>query len=168
MMLKNITIKTFAVSAFALGAMVAMSAVSAPAKAADTVKAGVLSCNVDGGTSFVFGSSKKLHCVFSPSGVRRADRYTGQIDKFGVDIGITGKAVLEWIVFAPTSKVGRGALAGGYGGAAANASVGIGAGANVLFGGSNSTVSLQPVSLQGQTGLNAAATVASLQLRSVR
>ena len=46
--------------------------------------------------------------------------------------------------------------------------VGAGAGANVLVGGSNRTVSLQPVSVQGQTGLNLAAGVAELTLRPAR
>jgi hypothetical protein len=168
LMFKNIATKTFAISAFALAAAVSMAVCAPEAKAEDSVKVGVLNCTVDGGSSYVFGSTKKLRCVYSPSGVKRGDRYAGQINKFGVDLGVTGKAALSWAVFAPTNKVGRGALAGEYVGPAANASVGIGAGANVLIGGSNRTVSLQPLSLQGQTGLNAAVTVASLQLHAVK
>jgi hypothetical protein len=168
LMFKNIATKTFAISAFAVAAAFSMAVTAPAAKAEDSVKVGVLNCQVDGGTGFVFGSTKKLRCVYSPSGVKRGDRYTGQINKYGVDLGVTGNAVMTWAVFAPTSKVGRGALAGEYVGPAANASVGIGAGANVLIGGSNKTVSLQPLSLQGQTGLNAAVTIASLQLHAVK
>jgi hypothetical protein len=167
-MFKNITIKTFAIPALALAAAVSMAVSTPEAKAETTVKAGILTCSVSGGTSYVFGSTKRLRCVYSPSGARHGDRYTGRIKKFGVDLGVTGKAVLSWAVFAPTAKVGRGALSGDYVGPSANASVGIGAGANVLIGGSNKTVSLQPLSVQGQTWLNAAVTVASLHLHSVR
>jgi hypothetical protein len=146
----------------------AMLAAGAAGQArADTVKAGVLTCNVDGGAGFIFGSSKELHCVFRPD-AGEAEHYAGAINKFGVDIGVTGKAVLTWWVYAPTSKLGKGALAGNYSGAAADVSVVVGGGANVLVGGSQNTVSLQPLSLQGQTGLNAAVAVASIDLRRTK
>lgn len=135
---------------------------------ADSVKAGVLSCNVEGGAGFVFGSSKELHCVFKPDGGHKVERYAGYISKYGIDVGVTGPAQLTWWVLAPTSKLGKGALSGTYSGAAADVSVGIGGGANVLVGGSNRTISLQPLSLQGQTGLNAAVAVASIELRRAR
>jgi hypothetical protein len=61
-----------------------------------------------------------------------------------------------------------GALAGEYGGASAEATVGAGLGANVLVGGSDRTVSLQPVSVQGQAGLNLAVGVSGLTLRPAR
>ena len=61
-----------------------------------------------------------------------------------------------------------GALAGNYGGASAEATVGAGIGANVLVGGSDRTVALQPVSVQGQAGLNVAAGVAGLDLQPAR
>jgi hypothetical protein len=138
------------------------------AQADNTVKAGVLSCNVEAGAGFIFGSSKELNCVFTTDGSHRAERYYGQINKFGIDIGVTGKATLTWWVYAPTTRLGKGALSGAYSGAAADVSVGIGGGANVLVGGSRSTISLQPLSLQGQTGLNAAVAVASIELRRSR
>jgi hypothetical protein len=71
-------------------------------------------------------------------------------------------------VFAPTNRVGPGDLAGTYGGVAASATVGVGLGANALVGGSNNTIALQPVSLQGQTGLSVAAGIAGLELRPAR
>jgi hypothetical protein len=146
-------------------AMTALCAVADGARA-DTVKAGVLSCNVEGGAGFVFGSSKALHCVFTGGG--KVERYSGRINKFGVDVGVTGRTKLTWWVYAPTSRLGKGALSGSYSGAAASASVGIGGGANVLVGGSRNTISLQPLSLQGQTGVNAALAVASIELRRSR
>jgi Protein of unknown function (DUF992) len=128
------------------------------------VRIGLLSCQVAGGASFIIGSSKDLRCRFeSASG--RHERYFGVIDKFGLDIGVTGPAQLSWAVFAPSTDVGRGALAGNYVGASAGASIGVGGGANLLVGGSNETISLQPLSIQGQTGVNAALAVAGLVLR---
>jgi hypothetical protein len=128
------------------------------------VRIGVLTCEVAGGTGFIIGSSKDLRCRFESS-TGRAERYVGFIDKFGLDIGVTGPAVMSWAVLAPTSDVGRGALAGNYVGASAEVSVGVGAGANLLIGGSDETISLQPLSVQGQTGVNAALAVAGLALR---
>lgn len=155
------------ISAAVFAAAMLGAAVAGGAQA-DTVKAGVLTCKVEGGAGFVFGSSKDMHCVYSPDGGAKVERYEGQIAKYGIDIGVTGPATLTWWVLAPTSKLGKGALSGTYSGAAADVSVGVGGGANVLVGGSNRTISLQPLSLQGQTGLNAAVAVASMELRRTR
>lgn len=142
-----------------------LTAAPAGAQTGGHVRAGVLTCEVKGGPGFVFGSSKDLRCRFESAG-GKAERYVGTINKFGVDIGFTGDAVLTWAVLAPTTKVTAGALAGTYVGASAEASAGIGAGANLLVGGSMKTISLQPLSVQGQTGLNAALAVASLVLKA--
>ena len=91
--------------------------------------------------------------------------YTGTIGRLGLDVGITGGGRLFWGVFAPTSHVGYGVLRGTYVGASGNASLGLGLGANVLVGGSNRTISLQPLSVEGQIGINLALGVARLTLR---
>lgn len=127
---------------------------------------GSLSCNVSGGVGFVFGSSKDLSCLFTRTdGV--AERYTGSIKKYGVDIGFTKEAQIVWLVFAPGS-IAPGSLAGSYGGATASATVGVGAGANVLLGGSNNQVTLQPVSVEGSVGLNIAAGIGAVDLTYVK
>ncbi len=127
------------------------------------VKVGTLTCDVAGGIGFIIGSSRQMECRFD--GPRGTEIYGGVINKFGVDIGITGKQVMSWLVFAPGS-VKPGALAGTYVGATAEATAAIGAGANVLIGGFNKNIQLQPVSLSGQTGLNVAAGVAELVLHA--
>jgi Protein of unknown function (DUF992) len=142
------------------GSLAVLAPTPAPADA--TVKAGVLTCHVSSGWGFVFGSSRSLRCTYSGSG--RVEHYTGQIKKWGVDIGYVQSGVIVWGVFAPTTDLGRGALVGGYGGASGGASVGLGADANVLVGGSNREISLQPVSLEGDRGLNVAAGIASITL----
>jgi hypothetical protein len=130
------------------------------------VNVGSLTCNVAGGVGFIFGSSKELSCLFTRTdGV--AERYSGTIKKFGVDIGFTKEAQIVWLVFAP-GNIGPGALAGTYAGATASATVGVGAGANVLLGGSSKQITLQPVSVEGSVGLNVAAGIGEVELRPVR
>jgi uncharacterized protein DUF992 len=128
------------------------------------VKAGVLTCNVDSGWGFIFGSSRNLKCVYSPNGP--SEHYSGSISKFGVDIGYMQSGVIVWTVFAPSADVGKGALAGDYGGATGSATVGVGLGANVLIGGSTKQIALQPVSFEGSTGLNVAAGIAAVSLKA--
>ncbi|HEY4167854.1 MAG TPA: DUF992 domain-containing protein [Reyranella sp.] len=129
------------------------------------VNVGSLSCNVSGGVGFVFGSSRTLNCVFTRSdGV--GERYEGTIRRYGVDIGFTRESTIVWVVFAPGS-IAPGAIAGEYAGATAQGTVGVGIGANVLLGGSSNQITLQPVSVEGSVGLNAAAGVAALSLRKV-
>jgi hypothetical protein len=140
----------------------ALMATAADAKSG--VKMGVLSCEVEGGAGFIIGSSKGVDCVYEPASGGRREHYSGSIGKLGVDIGVTGRTVLAWAVFAP-GKVNKGALRGSYSGASAEATVGVGLGANVLVGGFKKGINLQPISVQGQTGLNIAAGVASLRLR---
>ena len=70
-----------------------------------------------------------------------------------------------WAVFAPTSRVYRSTLVGNYVGASGNAALGVGLGANVLIGGSHRTISLQPLSVEGQFGVNLALGVSRLTLR---
>ena len=67
--------------------------------------------------------------------------------------------------FARNSQIGRGTLRGSYVGASGNVAVGVGLGAKVLIGGSRRTITLQPLSIEGQVGLNQALGVTNLVLR---
>jgi hypothetical protein len=149
-------------------AIVALSIGGSPAPAAAAgVEAGVLTCNVSSGWGFIFGSSRDVHCVYAPSpGV--AEYYTGSISKFGVDIGYTQNAVIVWAVLAPTASLAPGALTGGYGGVTGGATVVVGADANLLVGGFNHSISLQPLSIEGNKGLNVAAGIAEISLKYER
>jgi hypothetical protein len=147
-----------------------LSAAPAFAAASDQAQeVGRLECVIHGGVGMIVGSSKKLNCTYTPSdpNIPKED-YVGHVDKFGLDVGVTGKSVMQWLVLAPTkSGYGPGALAGNYAGASAEATAGVGAGANVLVGGSHRTFTLQPISVQAQTGVNVAAGVTSFHLESV-
>jgi hypothetical protein len=138
-------------------------AAAAPA-AAQQVRAGLLTCDVSAGIGWIITSQKQVTCAFAPerADIARED-YDGTITKFGLDLGVVGGGIMVWAVFT-TTVAGPGFLAGDYFGASGEASLGAGLGANVLIGGSNRTVALQPLSVSGQIGLNIAVGVAELRL----
>ena len=145
-------------------AIVALAASIASANALPPVRAGILQCQGGQNVGFVVGSVTSLECVFQSEG-RRPEPYIATVRRIGLDLGITEQTRFTWAVNAPSGRLGRGDLAGNYGGVGANASVGIGGGGNFLVGGPANAYALQPVSLQGQTGLNVAAGVAGLELQ---
>ena len=145
----------------------ALAANAALAQGRDRVQLGQLTCGISGGIGLIVGSQRALNCTFTPAAGGPVEIYEGTLTKIGVNIGVTTGGELTWTVFAPTSRP-AGALAGDYAGASAEATVGAGVGANVLIGGSDRSVALQPLSLQGQLGLNLAAGVAGINLRWVR
>jgi hypothetical protein len=148
-------------------AVVALVAPIASANALPPVRAGILQCQGGQNVGFVVGSVTSLECVFQSEG-RRPEPYVATVRRYGLDIGFTEQTKFSWAVNAPTGRVGRGDLAGNYGGVGANASVGVGGGGNFLVGGPQNSYALQPVSVQGQTGLNVAAGVADIELQPVR
>jgi Protein of unknown function (DUF992) len=154
-------IKKLAPALAALGLVAGAAALGTPAQA-QAVKAGVLTCNVAGGFGFIFGSSRSVNCTFSGGGPPQ--HYVGAINKFGVDIGYVQGAVIVWAVLAPTTNPAPGSLAGTFVGATGSATVGVGVGANVLVGGSANSISLQPLSIEGNTGLNVAGGIAEMTL----
>ena len=148
-------------------AIAALVAPIAAANAMSPVRAGILQCEGGQNVGYVVGSSTSLQCVFQSEG-RRPEPYIATVHRIGLDLGVTDQTRLSWAVNAPTNRVGRGELAGNYGGVGANASVGVGFGGNFLVGGPANSYALQPISLQGQTGLNVTAGVASIELEPVR
>jgi hypothetical protein len=144
-------------------AVAALTVPLASANALPPVRAGILQCQGGQNVGFVVGSVTSLECVFQSEG-RRPEPYLATVHRFGLDIGITDQTRLTWAVNAPTGRLGRGDLAGNYGGVGANASVVIGGGGNFLVGGPANAYALQPISVQGQTGLNVAAGVANIEL----
>jgi hypothetical protein len=161
---KSMNLKTIlgaaAITTFVFG-------IALPAAADQHVKVGALRCEVSAGLGLIITSSKDLSCAFTSMRGWR-EQYYGKIHKFGLDLGATDGGVLAWDVFAPVEGPRRHALAGEYGGVDASATVGVGVGANVLVGGSGRAFTLQPLSVEGQTGLALAAGVESLTLRPGR
>ncbi len=139
-------------------------AAAEPPPAPAGIKVGSLTCNVSSGFGMFFGSSKDLKCTYAPNG-GSGEHYTGTFSKYGLDIGYADNATLVWGVVAPSSDVRPGALEGDYAGATAGVTLVVGLGANVLIGGLDKSIALQPVSVQGNTGLNIAAGVGVITLK---
>jgi hypothetical protein len=131
------------------------------------VQVGVLECRGGASVGFIVGSVTHLGCVLRVDGMPE-DRYIATIRKVGLDLGITQESALAWGVFAPVARLGPGDLSGDYAGAQGSATLGVGVGGNVLVGGSNNSIALQPLSVQGQVGVNIAAGLESLELRPGR
>jgi Protein of unknown function (DUF992) len=152
-----------AVAASLLGALTSADAQQPISR----VQVGVLECRGGASVGFIVGSVTHLGCVLRVEGMPE-DRYIATIQKVGLDLGITQETALAWGVYAPVAQLGPGDLSGNYAGAQGSASLGIGAGGNALVGGSNNSIALQPLSLQGQVGVNIAAGLESLELRPGR
>lgn len=149
---------------FAIAALVSLGLISS-ATAAE-VKIGTLTCRIDGGIGFLVGSSKTGVCQYN--GYDNSSQiYDIDVNKLGLDLGVTGDTILVWAVFAP-GKAAPDSLEGYYVGASAEASLGPGIGANVLIGGFDKSFALQPVSVQGQTGINVSLTGTTVQLSGRR
>ncbi len=164
----------YLVRAGALSAIVAISgavAVPAAAETGNRLQAGSLVCKGSGGWGAIISSKKEFECTFAKADGSVRGSYKGVIEKFGLDVGVTGDTTLAWLVFGPESKVGGeyspGSLAGTYGGIGAEVSLGVGIGANALVGKGESSFALQPVSVQVQTGVSIAAGVETLKLEYI-
>lgn len=149
-----------------LSAILAVTAAALilPSQAEARAKIGTLTCNLSPTVGMIVGSSQRAACVFTPNGPGKRERYRADIGRLGLDLGVVSGGRLVWAVFADYVGPRKGALRGSYVGAAGDASIGVGLGANVLVGGFNRSVALQPVSFKAQSGLNIAVGVARLTL----
>ncbi len=136
-----------------------------PALAQAKLRAGTLTCSGGSGVGLVLGSKKEYSCIYKSASGRHSEDYTASITKIGLDIGVTDNSVIVWTVLASTDVIEPRGLAGNFAGASADVAVGLGGGAKVLVGGSNNSIVLQPLGVQGQTGLNLAIGVAELSIR---
>ncbi len=159
--------RSITLAGIAVAMLVASFAAANAQQPMQRVQVGILECRGGASIGFIVGSVTNLGCVLRVEGFPE-DRYVATIRKIGVDIGITQESALAWGVFAPVARLGPGDLSGNYAGVDGSAAVGIGAGGNVLYGGSNNSIALQPLSLQGQVGLSVAAGLESLELRPGR
>jgi hypothetical protein len=151
----------------AASVFLAMLSISLAAQQASAqTKAGVLTCKTSASLGLIVGSHQKLRCSFAPDVGGSPEFYYGHINRLGLDLGVKAGGVMAWAVLAPTRGVHHGALAGKYVGASGSVSAGIGASANVLVGGSHRSISLQPLSVEAQVGVNLALGVAGLTLHA--
>ena len=159
--------RSFILAGAVLTTMLASFASANAQQPLQRVQVGILECRGGASIGFIVGSVTNLGCVLRVEGMPE-DRYIATIRKVGVDLGITQESALAWGVYAPVARLGPGDLSGNYAGAQGSASVGVGVGGNALVGGSNNSIALQPLSVQGQVGLSVAAGLESLELRPGR
>ena len=159
--------RSFILAGLAVTMLVASLAGAEAQQPMNRVQVGVLECRGGASIGFIVGSVTNLGCVLRINGMPE-DRYVATIRKVGVDLGITAETALAWGVYAPVARLGPGDLTGNYAGAQGSASVGVGLGGNVLVGGSDNSIALQPLSVQGQVGISVAAGLESLELRPGR
>jgi Protein of unknown function (DUF992) len=160
----TVRIVAFRNVASAAAALTMTAMAGSPAPAQSTAQVGTLSCDVSAGVGMIVSQKQTMTCVFTPADGGPPDPYLGRIDEFGLALGAVNQGHLVWGVIAPSTGLPRGALSGTYGGVGAQATAGAGVGANVLVGGTGRSFSLQPVSIQGQTGLNIAGGVTTVTL----
>ena len=150
-----------------LAAVLALSAATTATPTAaqqSATQVGRLSCDVSAGVGMFVVQKQTMHCMFIPTTGAPPEPYLGRIDQFGVALGAVQQGHLIWAVLAPASGVPRGALSGSYAGVGAEATAGVGVGGNLLVGGTGRAFSLQPLSVEGQTGLNIAGGITTVTL----
>jgi hypothetical protein len=160
---------TMGLAAGLFGIGIAAGFATAPSTTANAQAArsliGTLTCKGGPHVGMIVGSQQTLDCSYQSVSGGRPRGYTARITKVGVDIGFKNETTLVWQVIGSTEARKGPLLVGDYGGVSAEATVALGVGANALVGGSNKSIVLQPVSVQGQTGLNVAVAVTSMTLR---
>ncbi len=148
-----------------LATIVSVAAWGATASAQDArMVAGTLNCTGKGAVGLVLGSKESLTCSYTPASGGASSYYDGTITRVGLDLGVRGKSVMVWTVLGSLSDLRDEALAGNYAGVSADAAAGLGVGANILLGGSDKSIVLQPVSVRAETGINIAVGVSGLNL----
>jgi len=151
---------------FGSATLLALLLASAPAVAQNQAKVGTLSCDVSAGIGLIIVQKQSMSCTFTPDRGGVVSHYTGQIVEYGVALGAVERGQLVWGVIAATAGIPSGALAGTYAGVGVEATAGLGLGANVLVGGTGRAFSLQPLSVEGQVGVNVAGGITTLTLAS--
>jgi Protein of unknown function (DUF992) len=145
-------------------AMLVVALVASASAAQAATEIGVLECRGGPRLGLIVGSFHRMDCIYRPKN-GAVQHYTATGGRIGLDVGITGKSVVVWSVFAPSQDLAPGTLAGKYGGISGDAALGLGVGANALIGGSARSIALQPFSVKGQVGVSLAAGVTGVTLK---
>jgi len=156
--LRNLSLPYFFATALMAGAFAGPALAQAPV--------GTLECNIAPNSGSIVGSSQPLNCAFhTVSGY--TELYTGTMSTIGLDLGFSNGSHLSWSVVMATPRPTPYSLAGVYTGATAGLTIGGGLSGNALVGGNNGAVTLQPVSVATDSGLNISAGIGQLNLQPV-
>jgi len=151
-------------------ALVALLLATVPSYAGNSTagaKIGILTCaTVQGsGYNLIIHSTVDVDCTYESTDNSGVEHYIGETGiGLGVNLQFDQSRTLVFTVLAADTKAGSHKLAGKYVGAGASASVGVGAGVQVLVGGGDKSVSLEPV-IEGSKGIGAAAGITYLYLQ---
>jgi len=154
-----------------MAAMIGAALASGGVAAGDAgLRIGVLKCKKSGPkTNLLIHSVAPFECVFKGDG--GSEKYKGESGVgLGIDLKWDKTSEMIYTVLSATAayKIGSNALAGKYVGAKASVAVGVGGGAQVLVGGGKKNITLQPIALEGGSGLGAAAGAGYLFLEPLR
>ena len=126
---------------------------------------GVLTCSMTGIDNVVVYTKEEFDCEYKPNH-GDAQHYKGVIKEIGVNLSITKDNTMVWGVIAPVRELDSpDALKGTYVGGTGQVEIGGGVAANILIGGSGNTISLQPFSVNGMTGIGAALDISAFELK---
>jgi hypothetical protein len=159
-----------ALKRFLIVAALALIALASPARTQPQpswAQVGTLTCRLNPSIGFIIAGHQSMECSYQPAGPFPPQPYQGAFNMVGLNVGVTAGGILSWTVFAPTTGVPAGALAGEYLGASGDIGLGVGAGAHILLGGSGRSFALQPLSVEGSVAVNIAVGVSMLTLRAV-
>jgi hypothetical protein len=152
--------------------LIGLALAAAPAQAqtqapTHSFRHGLLTCQTSASIGLIIGSRQQLRCQFKTS-TGQIQNYIGTIGRIGLDLGITAGGIMQWAVFGSSANIPSGALTGRFVGVSGDISLGVGVGANLLVGGTYKSISLQPLSVEGQVGVNLALGAAGMTLNPVR
>jgi len=154
-----------------LGMGMALLLITVPAYAGSSTagtKIGILTCKTvpNSGVNLLIHSTVDITCRFESTDGSGVEHYVGETGVgFGIDLSYNINKQMVFTVFAADTVNGSHKLAGKYGGAGASVSAGVGGGVQLLVGGSNKSVSLQPV-IEGSTGIGASVGITYLFLQA--
>jgi len=142
------------------------AAATTPANAA-VLHVGILNCAVGPSVGIIVATPAQMTCTFYPSDSKPAEHYIGVVLKAGLGAGIVAGTALSWAVFDQQSNYTSQGLTGTYAGASGEAALGLGLGVNVLFGGSNESFVLTPLSVQGSVAVGGGIGITVMELTHV-
>ncbi len=128
-----------------------------------SAQVGVLKCDTSIGIGEIFTRKQSMTCVFTRND-GMIENYTGTIHQYGLEVGEIKEGHLVWAVLSGSTSSQNGLLSGKYAGAEADIAAGFGGGADLLVGGTQHAFALQPLAVEGETGINVAAGVEQIEL----
>ena len=132
-----------------------------------SIRTRVLTCRTSASVGLIVGSRQRLRCQLKTDN-GKIQNYTGTIGRLGLDVGVTaggadGMGGLGQYRQHSLRRARRRLCRGER-----RRILGAGVGANVLVGGTRKSISLQPLSVEGQVGVNLALGIAKMTLTPVR